>query len=115
LAGAPRRSDGCHRAGAPCRRRARSAPSWGFDREIRTEVLRLEILAEMARVVQGHDARRMHDRERAVVDAQAPELVERAREQMARVDADDAAVRDDQRVAVTVRVLDPLQGRNDAV
>ncbi len=37
-----------------------------------------EVTGEVAGVVQGDQARRPHDRERGVVDAQPPEVVERA-------------------------------------
>src|SRR2546422_10045822 len=42
-------------------------------------------------------SRRPHDRERGVVDAQAPERIERAAQQRARVHADDPAVRQDRK------------------
>ncbi|RPH80114.1 MAG: AMMECR1 domain-containing protein, partial [Candidatus Rokuibacteriota bacterium] len=53
---------------------------------------------QVAGLVQRHQPRRPHDRQRGIVHAQPPELVVGAAEQVTRVDADDAAVGDDQHV-----------------
>src|SRR5258705_13429140 len=63
----------------------------------------------MGRVVDGDQARRTRDGEGAVVDSHPPERIERDAEQVAEIDADHAAVRDDQNV-LTVSVVrgDPI-------
>src|SRR5437879_1994521 len=85
------------------RPRSRSVSSAGF--------ARAALRGKMGRIVQGHERGRLDHRQRAVVDAQAPERVERAAEDMAGVDADDAAVGDDEHViAVRMGGADPVDG-----
>jgi len=62
----------------------------------------------MCRVVDGDQAWGPGDRERAVVDPHPPERVERDAEQVAEVDADHAAMRDDEDVvAISMVRADP--------
>src|SRR2546425_646273 len=69
------------------------------------------MIAEMGGVVGAREPRGLRDRQRAVVDAEPPERVERDAQQMAEVDADHAAVGDDQHVvAVPMAGADPLDG-----
>src|SRR5712691_2812451 len=95
---------------------AREEPSWrvrprrvssaGFARATWGEVRKggeAPLRGKMRGVVQGHERRRLDDRQRAVVDAQPPERVERAPEDVAGVDGNDTAVRDDEDV-VAVRM-----------
>src|SRR5437773_1956882 len=65
----------------------------------------------MIAVMAAHEPRGLRDRQRAVVDAEPPERVERDAQQVAEVDADHAAVGDDQHVvAVPMAGADPLDG-----
>src|SRR5436309_3235879 len=65
----------------------------------------------MGGVVDAHEARRLRDRQRAVVDAEPPERVERDAQQVAEINADHAAVRDDQDVVGALETPHPVPFR----
>src|SRR5881275_2483136 len=66
---------------------------------------------EMGGVIHGDEPRGLGDRQRAVVYAEPPERVERDAQQMAEVDADHAAVRDDQHVVAVPMVFGSTRWR----
>ncbi len=72
----------------------------------------LQLHCQMPRVIQRHQPGRLHHGDGGVVDAQPPERIQRAAQQVAGVDADDAAVRDDEDV-LTIAMLgrDTLERR----